>query len=393
MFSAKDYLTLSIPKEEYGERIKKVQKKLKEREIDLGIIYCTPNRPGDIMYLSGLDPNIFAGGAIISKDKFFILGGFETHEYAMDIMKFGEYRVIEGYDVVGDWPGVKFNKIKDVLKEACRYKIKRIGILTNKDILSVAFFEKITSSLSGAEVVDATDIIADLRYIKSKNEQDIIKASNYISTASIKEMIANLKPGLRELEVSAHGDFIIKKMGARSYGFDTVMLSGERAKSNVGRGSNKIIEKGDIVVIGVSARFEGYACGIGRTVVAGGANKEQTIFLEHGIKASELAAKNVKFNAPAKYIDIAPREYLKGVGLGQYQYYSVGHGGGIHECLEKEGADQHSEYQLPKNVIMQVDVGIFGHPQFYGARHEDPYLINNNGETEKLTDLPMRVYY
>ena len=45
-------------------------------------------------------------------------------------------------------------------------------------------------------------------------------------------------------------------------------------------------------------------------MVAGGANKEQKDFLEHGIKASELAAKNVKFNAPAKYIDIAPREYL-----------------------------------------------------------------------------------
>lgn len=393
MFNTKDYLTLSIPKEEYGERIKKVQKKLKEREIDLGIIYATPNRPGDVMYLSGLDPNIFDVGAIVSKDKFFIIGGFETHEYAIDTMKFGEYRIIEGYDVIGDWPGVKFNKIQDVLKEACTDKIKRIGITTSKDILSVSFFERILSSLNGAEVVDATDIIADLRYIKSQNEQDIIKASNFIATAAIKNMIANLKPGLRELEVSAHGDLIIKKMGARSYGFDTILLSGARAKSNIGRASNKIIEKGDIVVIGVSVRFEGYACGIGRTLVAGGANKEQIIFLEHGIKASGLAAKNVKFNTLAKYIDTAPREYLKDVGLGQYQYYSVGHGGGIHECLEKEGANQYSEYRLPKNIIMQVDVGLFGHPQFYGARHEDPYLIDNNGETKKLTDLPMRVYH
>lgn len=392
MFSIEDY-NLCIPKEEYVERVKKTQTKLIERGIDLGIIYGTPNRPGDIMYLSGLDPNIFDVGAIISKEKFFILGGFETHEYALESAKFGEYKVIEGYDVIGEWPGVRFNKIEDVLKEACSYKIKKVGILTCKDVLSLAFFERIISSLSEVEVINATDIIEDFRYIKSPNEQNIIKTSNIIATAALKEMVTILEPGLRELGISAQGDFIIKKMGARSYGFDTIVISGKRAISNIGRASNKIIKKGDIVVIGVSARFEGYACGIGRTLVAGGANKKQTIFLEHGIKASELASKNVKFNSPAKYIDIVPREYLKNVGLGKYQYYSVGHGGGIHECLEKGGADQYSDYLLPKNIIMQVDVGLFGHPQFYGARHEDPYMINNNGETKKLTNLPMRVYH
>ncbi|MDZ7837964.1 MAG: hypothetical protein U5N58_08425 [Actinomycetota bacterium] len=71
-------------------------------------------------------------------------------------------------------------------------------------------------NIVGAEVIDATDIIFNLRYIKSQNEQNIIKASNYIATLSMKNMIENLKPGLRELEVAAYGDFIIKKMGARS---------------------------------------------------------------------------------------------------------------------------------------------------------------------------------
>ena len=41
---------------------------------------------------------------------------------------------------------------------------------------------------------------------------------------------------------------------------------------------------------------------------------------------------------------------------------------------------------------MMIDVGLFGHPRFYGARHEDPFLISHDGKTERLTDLPMKVY-
>jgi len=388
----KNFLKLSITAEEYEKRIQNVQKEIEKRNIDLGIIYCTPNKPGDLLYLTGIDPNVFDAGAIITREKLFVLGGFETHEFAMDTMKAGEYKIIEGYDVVGDWPGVKFNKIEDVLKEASP-KIKKLGLLTSKDVISIGFLEKITQELSGVEVVDATDIIANLRYIKSEMEQNIIKASNVINTEAMKKMIDTLSPGLRELEIASEGDYIIKKLGARSYGFDVVVLSGKRAEANIGRASNKIIEKGDMVVLGISTRFEGYACGLGRTLVAGSASKEQVQFLEHGIKALEMASGNVKYNQPAKFIDLAPRKYLKSVGLGDYQYYSVGHGSGIHECLEEKGADQFSNYLLPKNIIMQVDVGIFGHPSFHGARHEDPFLINNKGETERLTDLPTKVYH
>ena len=80
------------------------------------------------------------------------------------------------------------------------------------------------------------------------------------------------------------------------------------------------------------------------------------------------------------------------VGLGQYHTYGVGHGIGFTECLEGKTATQSSDYDLPTGVAMMIDVGIFGHPLFYGARHEDPFLISHDGKTERLSDLPMKVY-
>jgi hypothetical protein len=51
-----------------------------------------------------------------------------------------------------------------------------------------------------------------------------------------------------------------------------------------------------------------------------------------------------------------------------------------------------SDYAIPTGITMMLDVGIFGHPQHFGARHEDPFLVTHDGATEKLTDLPMRVF-
>jgi Xaa-Pro aminopeptidase len=91
-------------------------------------------------------------------------------------------------------------------------------------------------------------------------------------------------------------------------------------------------------------------------------------------------------------VDLAARNYLGSVGLGHYHAYGVGHGIGLTECLEEKTATQVSDYSFPPGIAMMLDVGIFGHPIFFGARHEDPFLINHDGKTEKLTDLPMKAY-
>jgi len=145
-------------------------------------------------------------------------------------------------------------------------------------------------------------------------------------------------------------------------------------------------------MLGVSPRFEGYTSALGRTVVAGGATAEQAEFLDRGIHAHELAISQLVVGKPARDVDLAARQYLGRVNLGQYHTYGVGHGIGFTECLEEKTATQSSDYDLPPGVAIMIDVGLFGHPVFHGARHEDPFLISHDGKTERLTDLPMKVY-
>lgn len=388
--------TIKIPKEEFELRVKKVQGELNRRGIDLGIAYGTPIIPGDVFYLSGYDPHVEVVSAIlISPTKMFVIGGPESVDYAKESMRAGEWRYLREFQLAWeDYPQADFSSLGDVIDEVVGgKKIKKVGILTTKDIISADWLELVKKN-TGKDVkfIDATDIIAEARFIKSKNEQEMIKISNKISVEALKVMLEVIKPNMRELEVAAYGDYVIKSMGAYNYGYDTLVTTGERINTIIGRSSNKIIRDGDMCILGACARYEGYSSAPGRTIVVGGANKGQAEFLEHGLKAHKLAVEKFVYGKPARDLDIAARELHKKAGLGQYQMYSSGHGTGISEAFEGRAATRFSDYNFPKNIVMMIDIGLYRHPEYYGFRHEEEFLINDSGITEKLTDLPMRVY-
>ncbi len=214
---------------------------------------------------------------------------------------------------------------------------------------------------------DVSSIMAEARYRKSPAELQMFRTASWIATEAMRAMLGSVAPGIRELEVAAAGDAVCKKLGAYGYGFDTMVCSGPRIDTIIGRAANRVVQQGDLVMLGVSPRFEGYTSAMGRTVVAGGAAPEQAAFLDHGIHAYELAIAQLVAGKPAREVDLAARCYLNSVELGQYHTYGVGHGIGLTECLEGRTATQSSEYDLPTGIAMMIDVGLFGHPILYGA--------------------------
>ncbi|MCX6383094.1 MAG: aminopeptidase P family N-terminal domain-containing protein, partial [Actinobacteria bacterium] len=204
--------TKKIPTEEFEGRVRKLQDELSSRNIDLGIAYGSPLVPGDVFYLSGYDPHLEVSAAIlISPTKMIVLGGPESVEYAKESMRAGVWRYLKEFQLTWeDYPQAKFSSLKEVIDETVEGKnIKRVGFLTTKDIISVKWMELIKNNIGeNVEFVDATEILAEARYIKSKNEQEMIRIANVIAAEAIKKMIENIKPGMRELEVAAYGDYV-----------------------------------------------------------------------------------------------------------------------------------------------------------------------------------------
>jgi Xaa-Pro aminopeptidase len=172
-------------------------------------------------------------------------------------------------------------------------------------------------------------------------------------------------------------------------------MSGERVTANIGRATERVIQAGDMIVLGTSARYEGLTSALGRTVVAGAPQPDQSELIAHAARAHRLAVEKLVCGQPAREVDLVSRTYLHSVGLAPM--YNTGHGIGWTEVFEKGIVSQHATYDLPAGIAVQIDVGIVGRPfkslraDRVGLRLEDPYVIDAAGRTECLTALPLVV--
>lgn len=389
-----DYAQKRITAAEFQERLDEVRRRLDERGLEVGLAYATEHMPGDVQYLTGYDPHLENAAALVLPHQIIGLGGAEGEKMFEDGARLGSWRNLSLFEIPGqEYGNTRFWSLGEILRDELGHKPQRIGLLSAPNVVSLETVQLLQEAYGAdVELVDASDILADMRYHKSPAELEMHRISSRIATEAMRAMLEAVEPGVRELEVAAKADYVVKSMGAYSYGFDAMVLAGPRINTIIGRATNRIIEDGDLVLLGVSPRYEGYTSALGRAVVAGGATSAQAEFLDHGIRAYELATEQVRAGSPARNIDLAARNYLREVGLAAYHAYGVGHGIGLTECLEGKTATQVSDYDLPAGITIMLDVGLFGHPAFHGARHENPFLINHEGETEKLTDLPMKVY-
>jgi Xaa-Pro aminopeptidase len=310
-----------------------------------------------------------------------------------DGASYGEWRNLSLFEIpFQDYGGMKFWSLPEVLSDVLGHIPNEVGILSARNVISAEMMDLVAQIGESSRIRDAAHILAKARYEKSQAELDMFRIASGIATAAMRRLLDRLRPGMRELELAAEADQVMKQMGAYNYGFDTMVCAGPRINTIIGRSSNRVIQDGDIVMLGVSPRYEGYTSALGRTLVAGKASPEQREFLDHGIEGYRRAAEALKAGQPARSVDAAARNYLTSVGLGRYHTYGVGHGIGLTECLEGKTATSSSDYDLPAGVAMMLDVGLFGVPGHFGARHENPHMIDHNGQSKVLTDLPMRVY-
>lgn len=391
-----DYLDTRMPPEEYADRIGRLRQFMADNDYDVAIAFGSESRPGDVGWLTGYDPHIETCMVAVGRERTFIIGGPSFVRYAGEMSPVAEYRLCFDFAIQEEYEGLVFSSLKDLLRDAAGGELRRVVVLTTLDIMPAKYLQSIQDASS--QVVDGSQWLLEARYWKSPRELEMFRIASHIASAGMRAALAVLRPGVRETEVAATAEYVMKSMGADRYSYNTVLMSGHRISMVGARASNKVIEEGDLVTVSPGARWEGINSTLGRTVVAGGRpSPTQLELLEHGTRAYELAIQHFQCGAVAKHVDLEARAYLKGVGL--QPFYSNVHNVGWTECMEGYGgADSHSEWTFPKGVSLMIDVGFFDlpykdvPPHLVGFRLEDPWCIGHDGKAEQLTDVPTRAW-
>ncbi len=399
-------LSIKIQPEEFERRYEKVWEKMKERNLDVGFFYWYREMPGDGIYLTGYNPNIErACGMITVGKRPILLAGPESGIMAAEAGLGLKTYFIEEVSIPDEYyEGITYRKMEDVLHEYMGDQYSRIGLLTADDYVPARFVKFLETGLrDDVELIYTDDILADLRYEKSPTEMQCMKQADMIAVAGLRAMLAVLKPGLRETEVAAVGDYVLKSLGAIGYGFETIVNSGRRCTTVIGSASNKVIEEGEIVQVGISPDYEGYKGVSRRAVVVGERSELQKEYFKvlntAYTKAAETLKDVVENDKSINLIDLAARNYfatqeVDGLNMKAFHLFSTAHGTGLTECLEQLVIHPEKEEYYGENVGIMLDLGNYGHPniEICGGCVEDAYF--KEGKTlHRFSDLPVDVQH
>jgi Xaa-Pro aminopeptidase len=95
---------------------------------------------------------------------------------------------------------------------------------------------------------------------------DQIKSAFKLADDCYEAMKNTIAPGVTEIAVAAAEEFAARKQGASGFGFSAIVGSGKRGNAVVPTASSKILESGEVVMLGLAPKVQGYAGVFGHTL-------------------------------------------------------------------------------------------------------------------------------
>lgn len=269
--------------------------------------------------------------------------------------------------------------IDEVAEQVKNLGIQKLGF--EAEYLTFSSFQVYEKAIA-AELVPVSGIIEKLRLIKTGAEIKILKEAADIADAAFKHIIEFIRPGKTELEVANELEFFMRKAGATSSSFDTIVASGLRSALPHGVASDKVIEKGDFVTLDYGAYYKGYVSDITRTVAIGEPSAKLKEIYDIVLEAQLRGMNGFKPGMTGKEADALTRDYIAEKGFGEYFGHSTGHGIGL-EVHEGPALSVRSDIVLEPGMIVTCEPGIYI-PGLGGVRIEDDTMITAD-HNEALT--------
>jgi Xaa-Pro aminopeptidase len=241
--------------------------------------------------------------------------------------------------------------------------------------LTHANWELLTGA--GLELVPRGGEVERLRAVKDSTELAALHEASAITTEAYERIAQEPFVGRTERELGFRFDQLLQELGAHGNSFPTVFASGPHGALPHTKSGDRVIERGETVVLDAGAVIDGYCADCTRTFATGELSDE----LRHAYDvclAAQLAG--LRAVAPAikgREADAAARGVIEAAGLGEYFGHGLGHGVGllVHESptLRPE-----SEDTLEPNNVVTVEPGVYL-PGVGGIRIEDLVVVGENG--------------
>ena len=368
-------------KQETQNRIDKVVKLLNEKDTDIAVIYFDELNAANGWHLTGWCGQFEQGAVLVGRDDTtMLLGGPESEPFAKQSSAISDTRCFKVFMVPDEeYPLATIIGFPELFAELNqKFPVKKVGLVGTTD-MPYAVHQDLVSGFSGCEIIDLTEDYLKFRYVKSDWEVEQARKATMLCYDAYKAMAEKVKAGAKEYEVAAAGEAVCRASGANSFAYQTIVGSGVRSNAVVPTATDKVMENGEMVMLGIAPRINGYAGTFGHTIpVSGEYTPEQKKCLTDMIEVMQVTKSMLKIGNSGRQIDAEGRKLYDKGGYLKYIVCPFAHTMGLMEA-EAPFFGPNSDDVLEKNMIVNVDVSVFGHPTLNGLRVETCYVITENG--------------
>lgn len=300
-------------------------------------------------------------------------------------------------DVIGWGGGIVENPIDcfSTLADRLGLKTARVGIEVPAYYLHPYHYEGIKSALGDALVADASNLIHDLKLVKSPAELHYIRKAAAIADEAVNTFLTEVSVGRTELSLAGRVYESLMDRGSGLAASPMNIVSGERSCFSHGAPTERMLKRGDSVNIELGAAYRRYTATIGRQCSLGAPSTRLQHIYDVVRAAADACIAAVRDGVAATVPHEAACEVIDDAGLSAYRVHTTGYGlapgfppswGEPLHLLDK------SDYVLRAGMVITVEPPVFVGREQLGARIIDNVLVTVEGaELLSSTDRDLAV--
>lgn len=228
-----------------------------------------------------------------------------------------------------------------------------------------------------AALVATGGLVESLRAVKDGGELARIEAACDVADVAIAQVKQLLTEGCTEAEFAAELEAEMRRRGSSGPAFETIVASGPNSAMPHARPSERVVGRGELVVVDFGATVDGYRSDMTRTLCVGEPEEELARLVDAVFAAQRAGLRAVADGVAGGEVDAACRDVLSEAGYGEAFLHSTGHGVGL-EIHEAPAVAQGSADILAAGTIVTVEPGAYLTGRG-GVRIEDTVLVGASG--------------